>query len=244
MRRAAAAALAVLAFPAPAGAGVTVEPRSVFFGDPLLVRVDVAGAESVQVSVGEPFTALDAPRVERDDGVVAVTQRVACLAEGCLTGEVVLRPVVRADGRRIDAGAVVVRIRSRVTADTVEAREPPFRRTTAPPAPELGFGPRPLFAASALLALAAAVLVAAELRRARRLRPVDPVRRAVRLLRQSAARPPDDRRRAAGLLARVLDQRGADELARRSAALAWSRRRPEPADADALASDAEQLAGR
>ena len=57
---------------------------------------------------------------------------------------------------------------------------------------------------------------------------VDPLARAIRLLRESRSRSSDDRRRAAALASRVVP---AGELARDAERIAWERRPPAPSDA-------------
>jgi len=76
-----------------------------------------------------------------------------------------------------------------------------------------------LFGAAAVLALGAAALAALELRLRRRDVPVDRLRRALRLVRESAARAPVDRRRALDHLAATL---GDVPPAERATRLAWS----------------------
>ena len=93
-----------------------------------------------------------------------------------------------------------------------------------------------LFAAAALLALVAAALVAVELRRRADDAPVDRLRRALRLVRESASRPPRDRRRALDHLAATL---GDVPPAERATRLAWARPEPEP---DATLAIADEVA--
>jgi hypothetical protein len=264
MRRAAVVlAACLLAAPAalaqgPVDVRVAVDHERVLFGDPFEARVDVVAGDpdDVQVTVeAGPFTPLGPPRVERrnvgDDVVVSTTQRLACLGSDCLPGRrprtiELPPPVVRVAGQAVPvSGTPSIAVGSRVATSAIEAREPPLRRTTEPPPPAFAVAPGALTAllvtAAALFAATAAGLVLLEVRRARGRRPVDPLHRALGLLRQSAGRPPADRRRAADLLSRVLGDLGADTLARRASTLAWSPPQPRPDDAEALAGDAEQL---
>lgn len=113
-----------------------------------------------------------------------------------------------------------------MTPKQVGAAKPPYRATTELPAPGgRGAAAGLLFAAAALLALLAAALVADELRRRRDVAPVDRLRRALRLVRESAGRAPGDRRRALDHLAATL---GESPPAGRATRLAWARPEPEP----------------
>lgn len=264
MKQLAAALLACLAL-APAAAAqepvevsLSLDRAGILFGDPFEARVDVVvenEGDVVQVALEPgPFTPLEAPRTERrrrgDAVVVSTRQRLACLGTDCLPGRRprtvrLPPPVVRVNGQRIRvARPPSVTVRTRVPVDALEAREPPLRRTTVPPSPEYPVDYDTLrallLAGAAVLVVAAAGLVLVDRRRAVSGRPVDPALRAVRLLRESAHRSPQDRRRAADLLARVLGVRGAEPLAARASTLAWSPQQPEPADADSLATEAEQ----
>ena len=202
-----------------------------------------------------PFTRIR-PTVEKRStangvGHVTVTQTIACLSAACLEkrGGVIALPRARvsAGGEVATAPVVPVTVESRVGAVAVKAPDPSFRRPRALPGPTYRISPG---IAAALLALvgvgllAGAAVLAAPLLRSRvdRLRVVDADqrRRAVRLLRESAARGADDRRRAASLAARVV---GEPELARTAAGIAWARPEPGPPDATTLADRVEQAAG-
>jgi len=241
-----------------------VQPTSVGVGDPFVARVDVTlargvDADAVRVDIDPgPFSALGAPSLEHlqagGGALVRTTQRLACLEVECAPEEraraIVLPParvrlatsggVITARGRR-----AIVHVVPRVPAMALEASNPPFRRTTRPAAPTYTASPELLAAAgltaSVLLALLAVAAAAAGARRGGRRRPfaVDPLARAIRLVRESAGRSTADRRRAAGLLARVLAERGTAPLARRAAALAWSAPPPAPSAAELLARAAE-----
>ena len=122
-----------------------------------------------------------------------------------------------------------------MTAKQVAAVKPPYRApTTRPATGGPGAESRLLFAGAALLVLLAAALVATELRQRRGEAPVDRLRRALRLVRESATRTPDDRRRALDNLAVTLDEAPPAERATR---LAWSRPEPEPAATRGIADE-------
>jgi hypothetical protein len=149
--------------------------------------------------------------------------RLACLSDACA-------------GRTVAVGGVSVRVLPRVTAKQVAAAKPPYRAPTALPAPGgTGRAAGLLVAAAALLALLAAALVAGELARQRDAAPVDRLRRALRLVRESAARAPSDRRRALDHLAATLGEMPPAERATR---LAWAR--PEP-ESDATIAIADEV---
>jgi hypothetical protein len=265
VKRAALALVACLVF-APAGfaqgpveVSASLDRDRVLFGDPFEARVDVvveSEGDDVRVALEPgPFTPLEAPRIARsrrgDAVVISATQRLACLGAACLPGgqQRVVRlpsPVVRVNGQEIRVSRPAsITVRSRVPASAIGARDPALRRTTAPLPPEYPVDPGTLqaflLAGAAVLGVVAVALVVVGLRRAPRRRPVDPELRALRLLRESVSRSPEDRRRAADLLARVVGARGAEGLAERASTLAWSPPQPEPADADSLAGDAEQV---
>jgi hypothetical protein len=251
-------ALALLLSSSTAAAGAapvvraSVEPATVGVGDPLVVTVDVAVAEGdpgdvrIEIDPG-PLTALGAPRLERVEGGVRATQRLACLSLDCVPGERARDVVVPPAGAHVGAVSAAgptlrVRVVPRVPAAALEPANPPFRRTTTPPPPSYRISPSGLagmlYGGAAVLGLVALALVALELRRRRSRVPraaVDPLVRAVRLVRESAARSSSDRRRALGLLARVLAERGRNPLAETAEAAAWSARPPGPGAANALA---------
>jgi hypothetical protein len=140
--------------------------------------------------------------------------RLACLSDAC------------AD-RTVDLGGVTIRVLPRVTPKQVAAAQPSYRAPTAlPAAGGSAAASRLLFAAAAVLMLLATALVAGEFRGRRGEAPVDRLRRALRLVRESAKRSPGDRRRALDHLAAILGDVPPAELATR---LAWERPEPEPA---------------
>jgi hypothetical protein len=273
MSRAAVALAVALLLAVPAGASdvpltlrASLAPSSVGVGDPFFVRVDVrlaggADAADVRFEIDPgPFTALDAPRVERlevaGEPVARATQRLACLGVGCLPGDrprELMLPAARARlaGPAVTAVGPVLRLRvvPRVSAAERERTDLLFRRTTEPPKPAYRLSPALvtglLYAAASAFALLGAIVVATEVRRRRRReRPVvlDPLVRAIQLARDSLARPTPDRRRATGLLARLLAERGAKPLAASAGAVAWSAPPPRPAAIEELAREAETTA--
>jgi hypothetical protein len=148
--------------------------------------------------------------------------RLACLSDDCAN-------------RVVSVGGVTVRVLPRVTAKEVAARTPSYRASTDVPADAgNGHADELLFGGAAALALCAAALVAAELRGRSRHAPVDPLRRALRLVRESAGRGPPDRRRALDHLAATLENIPPAERATR---LAWSQPEPEPEPTLAVADE-------
>ena len=184
-----------------------------------LVLSGPAAAADRQVLFGDGFrleTADPGPFDRLADG------RLACLSDACA-------------GKSVVVAGVTVQVLPRVTAKQVAAVKPPYRDpTTLPATGGPGAEPRLLFAAAAVLALLAAALVASEVRRRRGEAPVDRLRRALRLVRESAARAPGDRRRALDYLAATLGEAPPAEQATR---LAWARPEPEPAATRGIADE-------
>ena len=148
--------------------------------------------------------------------------RLVCLSDACA-------------GRTVSLGGVTVRVLPRVSPEQVKATKPPYRAPTAlPAATSAGPAAGLLIAAAALLALLGAALVVAERRPASGQAPVDRLRRALRLVRESAARAPGDRRRALDHLADTL---GDVQPAERATRLAWARPEPEPDATRAIADE-------
>lgn len=228
------AAVTALAL-APPAAALTLEahPPRIGFAEP--VELEARGRGPVSLDLGL-WTALDAPRTATEDGATTVRQRVVCLVEACLPEDGPRRvplPVAVAGTAR--AGATIV-VEPRVTPAQVEAGNEAYRRdeAVAPPARHRGAVLLLGLAAAALLALAVALAVPR--RRGADLREQDdPLARALRLLRESAARPAPDRRRAADLAGRV-----APALAGPARSLAWSRPEPGPAEVEELAGRLEE----
>jgi hypothetical protein len=139
--------------------------------------------------------------------------RLACLSDACA-------------GRTVSVGGVTVSVLARVTPKQVAAVKPAYRAPTAVPASSgPGLASVLLLLAAGLSAAVAAALVVAERRQRSDEAPVDRLRRALRLVRESAGRSPRDRRRALDLLAATL---GEAPPAAHATRLAWARPEPEP----------------
>jgi len=147
--------------------------------------------------------------------------RLACLSDACAN-------------RTVTVGGVTVMVLPRVTAKEVAARRPSYRADTTAPTASDGLADELLFAAAAVLALCAATLALSALRGRDRQAQVDRLLRALRLVRESAARAPPDRRRALDHLAATL---GDAPPAERATRLAWSRPEPEPEPTLAVAEE-------
>jgi hypothetical protein len=148
--------------------------------------------------------------------------RLACLSDACAN-------------RTVSVGGVTVRVLPRVTTKEVSARQPRSHAdTTAPSAASDGRADELLFVGAAVLALCAAALAISALGGRDRQAPVDRLLRALRLVRESAERPPPDRRRALDNLAATL---GDAPPAERATRLAWSRSEPEPEPTLAVAEE-------
>lgn len=186
----------------------------------LALAGSAAGAER-EVYFGDAFrleTSDPGPFDRLADG------RLACLSDACAN-------------RTVGIGGVTVRILPRVSPQQVAATKPPYRAPAAlADAKEDGIAASVLFAAAGLLVLLAAALVAGELRRRTDEVPVDRLRRALRLVRESAVRTPGDRRRALDHLAATL---GDASPAEQATGLAWARPDPEP---DATLAIADEVA--
>ena len=176
-----------------------------------LALAGTASAADRQVLFGDGFrleTADPGPFDRLPDG------RLACLSDACA-------------GKTAVVAGVTVQVLPRVTAKQVAAAKPAYRAPTALPAANgRGHESRFLFVAAAVLVLLAAALAASELLRRRGEAPADRLLRALRLVRESAARAPGDRRRALDNLAVTL---GDVPPAERAIRLAWARPEPEPA---------------
>lgn len=193
--------------------------RLLAFALAALALAGPAAAADRQVLFGDGFrleTADPGPFDRLSDG------RLACLSDAC------------AD-KTVSVAGVSVRVLPRVTAKQVSAAKPSYRAPTEVPAASgPGAASSLLFAGAALLVLLAAALVVSELRGRRGEAPVDRLRRALRLVRESAARAPGDRRRALDHLAATL---GDAPPAERATRLAWARPEPEPAATRGIADE-------
>ena len=220
--------------PAASASSVTAIPARIFFGDPVVVTA--TGNRAVDLDLGL-WTTLAAPETENRAGVTTVTQRVICLAEGCVpsgVGRSVQLPAASAGGAR---GRARILVAPRVAAAAVEAEKASYVRNTA--VAPLRSHPVVVAAlalgAVVLLALAALSLVPRRRGAARERVPQDALVRAARLLRESAGRPAPDRRRAADLVGRV-----APGLAVPARGIAWSRLDPRTQDVEELAARVEE----
>lgn len=187
--------------------------------------------------------------------VVRLEQRLGCLDLACAPVQGVRRirlPAARVTARIAGGGAtsgraapVAVGVEPRISVTAVRAAAPPYRQQTALPAATGDAGRLAgLLAVAALgLGLIAVLLAVLALRpRARRRAREAELARALRLLRESAARPAPDRRRAADLVSRVAGAEGVESLSDDAARFAWSASSPDPADAVGLAERVEESA--
>jgi hypothetical protein len=238
-----------------------VEPASVGVGDAFTyvveVRVDTETLDARTVRViadTGSFATIGPSRSSRSSGRIRLVQTLACLDRACapLDGAREIRlPAPRATASRASATAapVSVRVAPRVPASAVDAPRAEYRRETALPAPTSFAAAGWAGGLAALVALALVLTAVALILLELRPRPSGPeatqnrLARALRLLRESAGRSEPDRRRAAGLLARVLVDRGADPLADEATRVAWSEHRPGPPDAETLAAHVEGTFG-
>jgi hypothetical protein len=249
---------------APIRVHADAEPATVGIGDPIdyvVVARLAAGtvdASSIRIFADAGPLAQIGPtrttrRVEGSMVVVTLEQRLACLDLPCTPGDG-MHPVrlpaprvaaeLRGGGEaRGRADPVTIVVEPRVAGADVRAATPPYRQETALPVADHRAGRlvRPLMVATAAFALVALALAALAVRprSAGRRAGEAELARAVRLLRESAARPASDRRRAADLVSRVVGSSGARPLADDASQLAWSASAPEPEGAVALAVRAE-----
>jgi hypothetical protein len=264
--KALAALVLALAFVPAAGAAtvhVTLDHRSVGFGDPFQYTVEARSSSDTLRVIADagPFAVVAAPKTSRSRSggttVVRVEQTLVCLDRGCIPDahpRTVLLPPARAisaDGNAA-APAASITLVPRVPASAVAAARAVYRRQVEVPPPST---PISMGAAAALLAVAAVVLAAlASLlawRQVRRRRVGLPIRGrfagglalALRLLRESAGRSVPDRRRAADYAGRAAAARGGSQLADDASRIAWAPPDPEPADVGALAERIETALG-
>lgn len=219
---------------APAASALTVSatPARIFFGDPVMITATGDGPVALELGL---WTALTSPSTATAEGVTTVSQRAVCLAEACVpnAGERSVQLPVASAGRARTTARILVA--PRVAAGAVAAAKASYRRNTsvAPPRSHGVLVATLALAAATLVVVAAFLLVPRRRREAGRERTQqDGLVRALRLLRESAARPVPDRRRAADLAGRV-----APGMAEHARGIAWARRDPR-------AEDVEELAGR
>ncbi len=240
------------------------EPGAVGVGDTFTylveVRLDanVPDVSDVRIIADTgPFAQVGAARTTRStEGstvVVELAQQLACLDLACAPGQALRR--IQLPAARVAAGVagsgvttaqaspVTVAVTPRVANTAVHSASPPYRQQTALPAATrpIGLVFVLLAVGSAVLGLVAVVVGIIGLRFRATVQPrEEDYARAIRLLRESAARPAPDRRRAADLVSRVADSTGAYSLADDAAHLAWSASPPEPARTVVLAERAEE----
>jgi hypothetical protein len=253
----------------PVVASSSIAPGTHLFGDPVTAQLEVVldprvvDEDSLRVETRfAPFVRVGAPVVERraDDGAVALRYRwrleclrLACRGDGLAVHRI--RPALlryrqaggSSNGLAVDWQPVVVT--TRLTADDIA--QPRLRWSAAlPPATER-LSPTLLAALLAVAGLGAAavagLLIAPEAARLAvrlwperdELRGLSPLERAIALLRRANRRGPASRRAALDRLARELRRHGDPSLAVEARGLAWSRRTPDPDEAERLAGSAE-----
>jgi hypothetical protein len=251
LRAAALAALAGAALVAPGVAAAdvrvstSVTPRPARFGDIVHATMTVRARSAAMVQGGfSPFEVLRASSTStRDGGVVVTTWHfdLQCLEAQCAPGPGQRSVSLSSSRVRVGTQSVAVRfpavlVEPRATQKQVGDPTRYFLHPTTPAAATYRFAPttarRVLVAAAAVLVLLAVALLAPLGRRRRRRAPavqVDPLERALALVRAARTRPPPDRRRALGLLSRTLRSRGERTVGQTAADLAWSEPEPEPA---------------
>jgi hypothetical protein len=262
-----AAVLPAAAHAAPLATHATARPPSIGIGEPFTyiveVQIDPRLVDPSTVTIvadAGPFAALGDRLVTRSGTTLRVEQRFTCLDAGCVprraASAVAIPPAyargrLRAGGRaQAAASPLTVSVVSRVPESAVQAGRAPYRLQTRLPAASgatqrLAVGAGLVAALFTLLCLAFAVLATIRRPRAAPMGPrEDPLARALRLLRESAARGVPDRRRAADLVARIVRARGARPLADEATRVAWSPEQPEPETATSLANQAEAGARR
>jgi hypothetical protein len=239
------------------GVSTSIEPQPSRLGDVIHATLTVHADGAVTVAEGfAPFQVISSSssRTTRE-GVVQTTWRfeLQCLQAQCAPGptarKVSLAPsTVRVGSSSVTAHFPTVTVVPRVTAYRVAHPASSFLHPLTAPAPGYRFSPtsvrRVLFSAAAVLVVLALVLLVPVVRprRARRAAPaVDPLARALALVRAARTRPPPDRRRALGLLSRTVRTRvGPEDLSRDVADLAWSRPEPQP---EAMTKVADRVEG-
>jgi hypothetical protein len=185
--------------------------------------------------------------------VLRLEQRLGCVDVACAPIQGVRRirlPAARLTARLAGGGvrtaraaAVTVGVEPRVSIAAVRAAPPPYRQQTALPAATSDAGKLAglLAVAAVALALMAALFAVLALRPGARGQACEAeLARALRLLRESAARPAPDRRRAADLVSRVTGAGGVQSLSDDATRLAWSATSPDPAEAVGLAERVEE----
>jgi hypothetical protein len=252
---------------APIRVQAEARPARVGVGDPIryvvVARLPESAVEASTVRIfadsGPLAPTAPATTTRRTEGstlVVTLVQRLACLDLPCAPVQgprSVSLPAARVSaalrGRGVATGradpATLV-VEPLVAGADVRAARPAYREQTALPVADGRAGRlvAPIMGAAAVLGVVALSLVVLVLRpRSRASRREAELARAVRLLRESAARPVTDRRRAADLVSRVAGSTGARSVAAEASELAWSASSPKPEGTVSLAERAEK-AGR
>jgi hypothetical protein len=248
-RTAALVGLAVLLGAPSAGAAgpqvaTSVGPQPARFGDVIHATLTVRAGSAAEVQPGfAPFQVLRASSTRTRNGSQVVTTwryDLQCLDAVCVPGPGARSVPIAASRVHVGTTTVVARFRPvrvdpRATAAQVANPSRSFMHPTTAVPPTYRFSPSALratlFAAALVLLLVAAglLLPPARVRRvAATADRLDPLGRALALVRASLSRPPADRRRALGLLSRTLRTRGESQVARAAADLAWSEPEPDP----------------
>ena len=257
----------------PLSVRTTLLPGTALFGDPVIAQVTVVvdsgvvDPGSVRVVPGfAPFVESAPPVVSRTTVGSDVTYRyrysIQCVSDGCLPAggsRVVKLPgaLVKAQAGARPLSAVAswppATISTRLSESDVHATTPRFRHSASLPAPLYAVSPGTLALSltvvGALLALAAAVILGAELvaqLRRRRARAAfrTPLESALDFVRDAARRrDADDRRKALELLAETLETEGNPSLAGTAWQAAWAEQPPSPERALEVVEDVEALTG-
>ncbi len=254
-----AALLVLVGAPGARAAGVevttSVSPQPALFGDVIHATLTVRAHAAAQVYPGfAPFQVLRSSTSSQGSGVVVTTWRydLQCLDASCAPGAGRRLVPLASSHVRVGSSTVIARFPAvsvvpRATAKQVANPQRSFLHPTSPVPPTYRFSPtlirRTLFGATAVLVLVAAALLvplALPKRGVRSREDIDPLGRALALVRASLSRPPPDRRRALGLLSRTLRRNGESQVARAAADLAWSEPEPDPARITSLI---ERIAG-
>jgi hypothetical protein len=250
----------------PLTAQATLDTRALSFGDPLSARVEVlvdprlVDVTSVRVRprfVPWRIVSSSAQRRPAVGTLLTYQYTLECLSPACLPGQTLAErrflpafvsyrsKAGRALRLRVDwpTYRVATRLTSPDIGDPTEHLDadtslPPVSYRIAP-----GMLQALLAAVSALLVLAAAVLVYCALPRRRAAAEPDlpPIQRALLLVRASTANGyPAERRRALGGLARELRAEGRRDLAQAAVRLAWSSHPPSSEAASSFADRVEE----
>jgi len=262
-------ALAPQANAEPLEARASLDPATIFFGDPVTAQIEVfvdeavVDPESVRIDFASiPFRQLSAPDVERLDldGVTVLRERIriACSSEACLPaggGKPLAPQRVRVFGRSRAGRDLAIRVPwsplevvGRVSQEAT-AGEPTWWFDDTPTAVTYRVSPDVasalLTGLAAALVLVAAALIANEVirhRRRRMLVRLSPLDAALAAARAALNKDEPERRTAAGALGRALAGRD-PRLVTEAAELAWSEQAPAPGQLASLTQEVERKAG-